>query len=81
MDGTSAGHLFQRSVEFTKKLTTGLYDALNTKSKLHLLTNEKMLEVLNEFKRAFRMQDISRGLIGTDSTNPTNESLMTETLQ
>ena len=55
-----------------EEATPGLYDALNT-NQATFADNEKMLEVLNEFKELSDAGYFGEDWIGTDSTNLTNE--------
>ena len=55
-----------------EEATPGLYDALNT-NQATFAVNEKMLEVLNEFKELSDAGYFGEDWIGTDSTNLTNE--------
>ena len=55
-----------------EEATPGLYDALNT-NKATFADNEKMLEVLNEFKELSDAGYFGEDWIGTDSTNMSNE--------
>ena len=55
-----------------EETTPGLYDALNT-NQATFADNEKMLEVLNEFKELSDAGYFGEDWIGTDSTNLTNE--------
>ena len=55
-----------------EEATPGLYDALNT-TQATFADNEKMLEVLNEFKELSDAGYFGEDWIGTDSTNLTNE--------
>lgn len=55
-----------------EEATPGLYDALNT-NQATFADNEKMLEVLNEFKELSDAGYLGEDWIGTDSTNLSNE--------
>ena len=55
-----------------EEATPGLYDALNT-NQATFADNEKMLEVLNEFKELSDAGYFGEDWIGTDSTNLGNE--------
>ena len=55
-----------------EEATPGLYDALNT-NQATFADNEKMLEVLNEFKELSDAGYFGEDWIGTDSTNLANE--------
>ena len=55
-----------------EEATPGLYDALNT-NQATFADNEKMLEVLNEFKELSDNGYFGEDWIGTDSTNMANE--------
>ena len=55
-----------------EEATPGLYDALNT-NQATFADNEKMLEVLNEFKELSDAGYFGEDWIGTDSTNLSNE--------
>lgn len=55
-----------------EEATPGLYDALN-ENKATFADNEKMLEVLNEFKELSDAGYFGEDWIGTDSTNMSNE--------
>ena len=55
-----------------EEATPGLYDALST-NQATFADNEKMLEVLNEFKELSDAGYFGEDWIGTDSTNLTNE--------
>ena len=55
-----------------EEATPGLYDALNT-NQATFADNEKMLEVLNEFKELSDAGYFGKDWIGTDSTNLGNE--------
>ena len=55
-----------------EEATPGLYDDLNT-NKATFADNEKMLEVLNEFKELSDAGYFGDDWIGTDSTNMSNE--------
>ncbi|MDO4522956.1 MAG: ABC transporter substrate-binding protein [Eubacteriales bacterium] len=55
-----------------EEATPGLYDALNN-NEATFADNEKMLEVLNEFKEFSDLGYFGEDWIGTDSTNMANE--------
>ena len=55
-----------------EEATPGLYDELN-ENKATFADNEKMLEVLNEFKELSDAGYFGEDWIGTDSTNMSNE--------